>query len=119
MLAVPSIPADLEQQPDPYRWLEKMREAGPVQRVDLRGGLHGWIVTRYDEVMTALSDPRLSSSPQRAAGAFEAAGRGWQVDDSALGRSMLVSDPPDHTRLRRLVSRAFTVRRIELLRPRV
>jgi len=113
------LPADLERWPDPYPWLGDLREAGTVQLVRLRGGLNAWMVTRYDDVLAALSDPRLSSDPRNAKGLLEAHGayRRRTGDDFAL--SMLSSDPPDHTRLRRLVSRAFTARRVDRLRPRV
>jgi cytochrome P450 len=113
------IPADLERRPDPYRWLGDLRDAGPVHRVQLRDGVEGWLVTRYDDVITALTDPRMSSSPRTAARTLERAGRGARISDGAIGRSMLLSDPPAHTRLRRLVSRAFTARRVDQLRPRV
>src|SRR3954464_7494568 len=116
---VHEMPADLERRPDPYPWLTEMREAGPVQRVKMRGEIEAWLVTRYDDVFAAITDPRLRSDP-RIAGEHirnSPAFRGRAADDVTI--SMLSADPPDHTRLRRLVSKAFTARRIEQLRPRI
>ncbi|MFI7600219.1 cytochrome P450 [Actinoplanes sp. NPDC049681] len=106
------FPADLERRPDPYPWLAELRAAGPVQRVRLRGGTDAWMVTRHRDVLAAAGDPRLSSDPRRVA-------PGTRMLGTPTMPSMLTIDPPDHTRLRRLVSRAFTARRVEGLRPRV
>jgi cytochrome P450 len=98
---------------DPFPFLAGIREGGPVTRMTMHGTIPVWVVSRRDDVLAALSDPRMSNDPHTAPAmaAF--------VRDDVLGRSMLVSDPPEHTRLRRLVSKAFTARRIEALRPRV
>jgi cytochrome P450 len=69
-------------------------------------------VTRYDDVRQALADPRLSLDKHNAApGGY----RGMALPP-ALDANLLNMDPPDHTRIRRLVSRAFTPRQIEQLR---
>jgi cytochrome P450 len=107
-LAAPAVLAD------PHPTLAALRASGPVQRVELRMGLPAWVVTRYEDVLAGFSDPRLSSDPHHAEGALAEAMRG-----DFLSRSMIGVDPPEHTRLRRLVSRAFTARRVEALRPRV
>ncbi|SFK60248.1 cytochrome P450 family protein [Geodermatophilus ruber] len=110
-MTVPVTPlADLA---DPHPALAALREDGPVRRLDLRMGLPVWVVARYDDVLAALSDPRLSNDPHHA-GALTELLRG-----DFLSRSMIGTDPPEHTRLRRLVSKAFTARRVEGLRPRV
>jgi cytochrome P450 len=98
---------------DPHPALAALRESGPVHRVDMRMGLPAWMVTRYDDVLAALSDPRLSNDPHHAAALTEV------IRGDFLSRSMIGADPPEHTRLRRLVSKAFTARRVEGLRPRV
>jgi cytochrome P450 len=107
-LAAPDVLAD------PHPALATLRESGPVQQVELRMGLPVWMVTRYDDVLAAFSDPRLSSDPHHAGGVWTEAFRG-----DFLSRSMIGVDPPEHSRLRRLVSKAFTARRVEALRPRV
>jgi cytochrome P450 len=114
------VPADLERWPDPYPWLDDLREAGPVQRVKLRGDFEGWLVTRYDDVLAGITDPRLSSDRRNAGDQFKNHPAFRRPnDDDELGLSMLSEDPPNHTRLRRLVSKVFTARRIEQLRPRI
>jgi cytochrome P450 len=74
-----------------------------------------WVLTRYPDVMAMLRDPRLIKEPIAA---FVAARFGMAVPPG-LGLSMLDRDPPDHTRLRGLVSKAFTPRALERLRPEI
>jgi cytochrome P450 len=113
-MTVPATPlVDPAVLADPHPTLAALRESGPVHRIDMRMGLPVWIVTRYDDVLEALSDPRLSNDPHNA-GALEETLRG-----DFLSRSLIGTDPPEHTRLRRLVAKAFTARRVEGLRPRV
>ncbi|MGY1691775.1 cytochrome P450 family protein [Geodermatophilus sp. SYSU D01105] len=110
-MTVPTSP--LTDLADPFPALAALRESGPVRRVDERLGLPVWVVARYDDVLAALSDPRLSNDPHHATALTEL------LDGDFLSRSMIGTDPPEHTRLRRLVSKAFTARRVEGLRPRV
>jgi cytochrome P450 len=113
-MTVPATPlVDPAVLADPYPALAALRESGPVHRIDMRMGLPVWMVTRYDDVLEALSDPKLSNDPHNAS-ALSTVLRG-----DFLSRSMIGADPPAHTRLRRLVSKAFTARRVEGLRPRV
>jgi cytochrome P450 len=94
---------------DPYPYYAKLREAGAVHEVRDTDGDRFWLVVGHEEGRAALADPRLSKSP--ATVGFDA-GRG-------MGPHLLITDPPDHTRLRKLISREFTARRVEDLRPRV
>ncbi|MGW3914516.1 cytochrome P450 family protein [Streptomyces sp. NPDC005070] len=97
---------------DPYSVYAQLRQAGPVHRITGTDGLPAWLVTRYDDVREALADPRLSLDKRNAApGGY----RGMALPP-ALDANLLNMDPPDHTRIRRLVTRAFTPRRIERLR---
>lgn len=95
---------------DPYPTYHRLRAEDPVHH----SPLGFWILTRYDDVAMALRDPRLA---KEAIAAFIAARFGRAVP--ALGLSMLDRDPPDHTRLRSLVSKAFTPRVVEGLRPHI
>ncbi|MEU4118472.1 cytochrome P450 [Kitasatospora sp. NPDC028055] len=95
---------------DPYAVLEELRAQGPVHRVRLPDGSVTWLIVGYQEVLAALKDPTLSKNWYRATG---------QLGPNVIGTNMLTADPPDHTRLRRLVSREFSARRIESLRPHV
>jgi cytochrome P450 len=103
---------------DPFPLFAKVRELGPVHAVTLADGHDAWLVVGYDEARAALNDPRLSKDMLSAlarGGGVVAEG----LPGPAFARHMLSVDPPDHTRLRRLVSSAFTPRRVEELRPRV
>lgn len=97
---------------EPYPILAELRRRGPVHHVRMPSGVDAWLVVGYDEVRTALADPRLSKDWNRAADKVT-------PYRSSTGYHMLGADPPDHTRLRRLVSREFTPRRIRDLAPRV
>ncbi|MFI9605455.1 cytochrome P450 [Streptomyces sp. NPDC052043] len=93
-----------------------LHEAGPIRRVKLPNGVPVWLVTRHAEVRQALNDPRLSNQDQ--ADWFDQGALLPHVR-SAMNTSMLRIDPPDHTRLRKLVNKVFVPRRIEGLRPGV
>ena len=97
-------------EPDPL--YARLRRDEPVARVKLRYGQESWLVTRYDAVRAVLRDPRFS----RAAAVGPHAPRSSPVFPQ--GSSMMDVDPPDHTRLRKLVAAAFTAARVEQLRPR-
>ncbi|MFE3881516.1 cytochrome P450 [Streptomyces lydicus] len=97
---------------DPYATYAALREAGPVHRITGPDGTPAWLVTRYDDVRSGLADPRLSLDKRHAApGGYQ----GFSLPP-ALDANMANMDPPDHTRIRRLVAKAFTPRRIEALR---
>lgn len=98
---------------DPYLLFARLREQGPVHHVSLPDGERAWIVTRYDDVRKGLADPRLSLDKRHATNY-----QGFRLPP-ALDANLLNMDPPDHTRLRRLVTTAFTPRRVEGLRPRI
>ncbi|MEU6341076.1 cytochrome P450 [Streptomyces sp. NPDC046977] len=90
----------------------ELRDNEPMCRVRFPYGEPAWLVTRYEDVRTVLGDPRFSRA--------EAARR----DEPRLrpGRGLpgniLELDPPEHTRVRRVVAKAFTARHVERLRPR-
>jgi cytochrome P450 len=103
---------------DPFPLFAEVRERGAVHPVRLADGHDAWLVVRFDEAMSALNDPRLSKNMHAAlASGSEVVAEGLPGPEFA--RHMLTVDPPDHTRLRRLVSAAFSPRRVEALRPRV
>jgi len=95
---------------DPHSVHARLRAQRPVSAVVMPGGWPAWLVAGYAEARAALADPRLRKTTPD-----------WQPDPmfAALERHMLNSDPPDHERLRRLVNKAFTARRVERLRPRI
>lgn len=103
---------------DPYPLYARMRREHPVYR-----GAQGiWYLTRYADVDAALSDPRLSHDRERTARAFAAQDEGMRrISQLMRGLSPTVSntDPPEHTRLRKLIAKAFTARPAHTLRPRI
>jgi cytochrome P450 len=102
---------------DPYSAHDRLRTESPVIDVVMPNGVRGWLVTRYADVRAALADPRLVKDRRKFCGGQVP---GWQsTAEAILSGHMLNLDPPDHERLRRLVSKAFTPRRVEQLRPRV
>jgi cytochrome P450 len=102
---------------DPYPAYAWLREHAPVHRTTLPSGVDAWLVTRYADARQALADQRLSKNPVHHA---EPGKTGIPGERSAgLMTHLLNIDPPDHTRLRRLVSKAFTPRRVAEFAPRV
>ncbi|MBC9716748.1 cytochrome P450 [Streptomyces sp. TRM66268-LWL] len=106
---------------DPYPAYAWLREHSPVHRTTLPSGVEAWLVTRYADAKQALADQRLSKNPVHHAGDEQTKGRtGIPGERKAdLMTHLLNIDPPDHTRLRRLVSKAFTPRRVAAFAPRV
>jgi cytochrome P450 len=94
---------------DPYAQYERLRAEGPLRR----GQAGVWVTTSHALCGQVLRDPRFGHRPSGDGGIFRAAEPGQER------RSFLALDPPDHTRLRRLVSKAFTARLVERLRPRI
>lgn len=103
---------------DPFPLFAELRELGAVHRVTLVDGHDAWLVVRYEEAILALNDSRLSKN-MHAALASGSAVVAEGLPGPAFARHMLTVDPPDHTRLRRLVSAAFSPRRVEALRSNV
>jgi cytochrome P450 len=101
---------------DPQGVFGRLRESAPVTSVTMPEGDRAWLVTRYDDVRAALTDPRIAKDWMA-----HMTPEGWTPDAERvyLNRHMLTLDPPDHTRLRKLVAKAFTPRRVAALRPRV
>lgn len=100
-------------QDDPYPELKRVREAGPLCRVEPYGFLG---VTRYDDVHAIMKNPKLFSSQDwdQAYPPLEGA------DERLLGGRILIgSDPPEHTRIRRLVQRAFTLQSMASWEPKI
>ncbi|MFD5192686.1 cytochrome P450 [Streptomyces sp. NPDC058357] len=108
-LAYPFNTPDGLQLSDAY---ERVRDRSGLLRVQLPYGEPAWLVTRYADARLVLGDQRFSRAA--AASHDEPRQSAGQRDGGILGM-----DPPDHTRLRSLVAKAFTVRQVEKLRPQV
>jgi len=125
----PDLPdvVSAEMMAAPHRAFGVLREQAPVVRGLLMGAVPVWYVTRYEEVMTVLADSRfvsnvasVSGTPSLDARTEMAKKLGVPAEDYPyLANGMLGQDAPDHARLRKLVTRGFTVRRITDLRPRL
>jgi cytochrome P450 len=103
---------------DPFPVFAQVRELGAVHAVTLADGHGAWLVVRYEEARAALNEPLLSKDMHAAlATGSGVVAEGLPGPDFA--RHMLTVDPPDHTRLRRLVSAAFSARRVEALGARI
>lgn len=98
---------------NPYPFYARMRVESPVFPISVPFIGRGWVVTRYEDVVTVAKDDRFSRDILPLVRWLPGFVR------VPLTRQMLSQDPPDHTRLRKLVSRAFTPRRIEQLRDRI
>ncbi|MEO8432820.1 MAG: cytochrome P450 [Acidobacteriota bacterium] len=100
-----------------HEFYRRLREDTPVCPVSLPGGRQVWLVTRYEDVLAALRDPRFVKDPLNAVQPGEKPRQPWVPKFARpLTRNMLDVDPPDHTRLRALVQKAFTPRIVEGLR---
>lgn len=107
----PSTRADLA---DPHPMLHELREQEPVHRhVSTTTGLAVWYLTRYADVQEALHHPGLARELDRLPADLAAPHRRREFDPLAmLRRTMFHLDPPDHTRLRRLMAPAFGARTV-------
>src|SRR5690242_21304144 len=103
---------------DPYPLFAQVQADGPVHEITLADGHRAWLIVRHEEAKAALAHASLSKD-MHAALARDRAVVAEGLPGPAFARHMLSVDPPDHTRLRRLASAAFSRRRIEALRPRV
>ena len=99
----------------------QIRDSVGVQKIDTALGLPAYLVTRYDDVKVALADPERFSNrkpPGWGAGADATAVTTEQHAQFNAG-NLLGIDPPEHQRLRRMLTPEFTVRRMKRLEPRI
>jgi cytochrome P450 PksS len=112
--------ASPEFKANPFPFYARLRAETPVHPVPLPDGRTAWLITRYDDVAAALRDERFAKDPLNALTPEQLARQPWMPGFfKPLTRNMLDLDAPDHTRLRGLVSKAFTPRLVEQMRPRV
>lgn len=94
---------------DPYPYFRWLRHHEPVLPERKRDGRTVWHVSRYEDVRRLLTDERLSKNPDLVPG--------YRAGPAGLNKHLVHADPPEHTRLRRLVNAAFLPRRITALEP--
>jgi cytochrome P450 len=105
---------------NPFPLLARLRAEQPVCRITLPDKTPVWLVTRYEDVKTLLTDERFAKSRYNALTPEQLRKQPWVPPMfRPLERTMIDLDPPDHTRLRQLVHKAFSPRLIEWMRERV
>ena len=113
-------PTRPELREDPYPYYRELRENDPVHRSWPVGG---WILSRHRDVTAILRDPSFSSDERNWSRFRRLSARneraGFPDPYESERASMLRNDPPDHSRLRNLVNKAFTPRAVEQMRPRI
>ncbi|GAB3167612.1 cytochrome P450 [Amycolatopsis stemonae] len=112
----------VEDWKDPLTISDRERERASVVSATLPDGMPVWVITRYAEAVKAFDDPRLSKDSATLVTAItrqlKEAGYGDRRVSRMFEPHALFTDPPEHTRLRKLLVRAFTTKRVEALRPR-
>lgn len=109
-------PVNPEYQKDPFTLLDEVREQGRAVYDEMFGR---YIVSRFEDVQAILNDRDLNVDPRKADESSLMASFRQRFAGDNREPSMLFLDPPDHTRLRGLVSKAFTPRAIEQMRDRI
>ena len=112
-------PFDPQFRDHPYEVLKSLRERAPVLHDDQ---FNRWFLTRFDDVRQILRDKDMSADPRKANPASyiaRIAALTGATQSNSTAVSMLFMDDPDHRRVRGLVNKAFTLKAVEALRPRV
>jgi cytochrome P450 len=105
---------------DPHTAYAALRRDAPLHLTRSRDGRPLWLVTRRDDVLKVLKDPRfVKDRAVSRAGDKSAPAPQWPDALRWLNGMLTAIDPPQHTRLRRIVTRAFSTRLVESLRPRI
>jgi cytochrome P450 len=109
-----------EYRANPYPFYAQVREHEPIYRIPLSGDHSAWMITRFEDAEEILRDPRFiknfrSLIPSELQSLPADENHGFYL----INQHMLSSDPPDHTRLRSLVNKAFTPQMVEQWRPRI
>jgi cytochrome P450 len=119
--AIDSVLISEEFLRNPYPMLHRLRSEAPVYWSESIGG---WVITRYDDVITTFRNVAPFSNEGRLGRAVDYLPPEQRANFGAFRnhyatKSLLHSDPPDHTRLRSLMNKAFTPRVVEAMRPRI
>ncbi|MFJ1745729.1 cytochrome P450 [Streptomyces sp. NPDC088116] len=101
------------EMPEEFAWL---RENRPIAQVRLESGDRAWLITRYEDVRTALTDRRFSRTINREGAARVNTGYRADASSPVFNFGGSISEPPGHTRWRRIVNQAFTARQAESMR---
>ncbi|MFE5028818.1 cytochrome P450 [Streptomyces sp. NPDC056656] len=114
----PSRARTLNQYLDPYPHFGRLREVGRVVRIQTAFAGEGWLITRHEDAQRLAGDPRLSVEADTAGPELQCRQNQFKFRFAdCLPETMLIMDPPAHTKLRRIVAREFTPRRVAGLAP--
>jgi cytochrome P450 len=105
-----------ESRADPYPLYRRLREIAPLHRFDLDGQ---WYASRYEDCWQVLTNPCWGQQPETNPRFLGLSEEGAERFSRSQGASLIGQNPPEHTRLRSLVSQAFTRRRVQELEPRI
>ncbi|HEX5117983.1 MAG TPA: cytochrome P450 [Pseudonocardiaceae bacterium] len=121
MTETPTMPVHIRRDRfDPVPELVRLREESALSRVTMPWGTEAWLATRYDAVRAVLGDTtRFSNAGGSGGRRGPLQGSGDESGSQNRTGFLLSYDPPDHTRLRKLLTAEFTVARMRRLRPRV
>src|SRR5262245_34013416 len=109
---------EFKANPNPY--FARLRDEAPICRTILPTGEPAWLITRYDDAVAVMKDERFVKDKNNALTPAQLARQPWfRTIFKSLRRHLLSTDPPDHTRLRALVSKAFTPQLAEQMRERI
>ncbi|WP_084468245.1 cytochrome P450 [Actinokineospora inagensis] len=121
------LPVELTGRPDgqpfaPATRLTELAAEGPVHRVTTSTGQHSWLVTGHEQARAVLADPRFSvdvTRSEQAMARLPEEVRERFTDQSQRAGNLIAMDVPEHTRVRKLLTGQFTVRRMRQLEPRI
>jgi pimeloyl-[acyl-carrier protein] synthase len=109
-------PFDASLREDPYPLLQQLQEKDSVHWLEIA---RGWLITRYDDVNLLLRDSEVSADRSVLANGIDGVWRRGSAFQQALESTVVGLDPPDHTRLRNLVNRAFAPAVVARMRARI
>lgn len=115
--ALPTFPMPRTGSPfDPPLEYVGFREEGPLKKVKMWDGREAWLVTRMEDVKELLSSPHFSANPAKPGYPFLSPARAATVKSY---QTFITMDPPDHTKFRRMLTKDFTQKRMEEMRPKI
>ena len=121
MVACPRLREQVSSQEDfrlhAYESYAHMWEEHPIYPIANRDGSRSWLVTRHEDIIALIDDERLTKSILKLVG--EDQGSKLNDVEQMLLNNLNTLDPPDHTRLRKLVQKAFSPRLVQSMRPRI
>ncbi|NRQ37664.1 cytochrome P450 [Nonomuraea sp. NN258] len=117
--SAPTLPTTRQRPLDPPDEVTRLRQQAPMHRMTYADGHLGWLVTGYSAARAVLADQRFSNRPERMHPPLASRMELRREDFKVPPGFFLRTDPPEHTRYRKLLTGQFTVRRMKQLEPRI